>query len=109
PVFPIASPPDGAIFTATNPITVSVFPFLSSGAITSVTFSVDGQFFALDTNAPFSGVWRNVTSGSHRFTASALDNAGNTHVAPPSYIVVAQTLIRSNAVWKYLADGSDQG
>lgn len=109
PGITIISPTDGTVFATTNPITVSVFPFLASGSITSVTFLVDGQVFAQDTTAPFSGVWSNVIGGSHRLTARGLDDAGNSHVASPIYIAVAQTLVPSNSAWNYLADGSDQG
>ncbi|MFM1767505.1 MAG: hypothetical protein RJA22_34 [Verrucomicrobiota bacterium] len=109
PGITIVSPLDGTVFATPAPITVSVFPYLASGSVTSVTFLVDGQPFATDTTAPFSGVWTNVTSGSHRLTASARDTSGILWVAPPSYLAVARTLVATNATWKYLADGSDQG
>ena len=49
-----------------------------------------------------------MVSGSHRLTASGLDDSGNVYAAAPVNIGVGQLLVHSNAVWKYLADGSDQ-
>src|ERR1051325_5792353 len=104
----IIPPPDDAIFANTNPISVSVFAELPGGSITNVAFFVDGQQFGQSDITPFSAVWSNVVSGSHRLTASGLDDAGNAYAATPVNIGVGQLLVHSNAVWKYLADGSDQ-
>lgn len=109
PGITLVSPLDGALFATTNPITVSAYALLSSGSITSVTFVANGQEFATDATAPFSGVWSGVTPGAHRLTAGALDDAGNSYAATPIYVAVTQPLVASNAVWKYLADGTDQG
>ena len=105
----ITSPVDDAVFASTNPIIVSAFALPTSGTMTNVTFLVDGLPFGQDTAAPFSAVWSTVTSGSHRLTATGRDDSGNAYTSPPVYIAVSQLLVHSNAVWKYLDDGSDQG
>jgi hypothetical protein len=104
----IVSPLDGAVFGNTNPITVSAFTILPSGSIANVTFFVDGQPIGLDNTVPFSAVWTNVTGGSHRLTATGVDGVGTPYEAAPVYIGVGQLLVHSNAVWKYLDDGTDQ-
>ncbi|MEY2407909.1 MAG: acid phosphatase type 7 [Verrucomicrobiota bacterium] len=109
PGITIISPGDGAVLSRTDPITVSILPLLTSGAITNVDFFVDGQKFGQDSDAPFSAVWSSVTGGSHRLTATGLDDAGNIWVAAPVNLGVARLLVASNSVWKYLDDGTDQG
>ena len=109
PGITIVTPSDGAVFASTNPITVSVVPLVSAGAITNVEFFVNGQKFGQDATAPFSAVWTNVMGGSQRLTATALDDLGRTWVATPVNIGVARVLVASNSVWKYRDDGTDQG
>ncbi|HTD66269.1 MAG TPA: Ig-like domain-containing protein, partial [Candidatus Limnocylindria bacterium] len=105
----MVSPTQGATFLNTNPVAVSVVDFLLSGQITNVEFFVDGQKFS-DTNArPFNTLWREVTPGLHQLTAIGTDNSGNFHTSAPVAIAVARMLVRSNSIWKYLDDGSDQG
>ena len=104
----IVSPQDGALVASTNPIPVSVFGIVPGGTITRVDFFVDGQLFGQSTASPFSAVWSNVTGGSHRLTATGLDNLGNFYAAAAVNFAVGQVLVRSNAVWKYLDTGTDQ-
>jgi len=105
----ITSPTDGSILPNTSPIPVSVFSLLLSGSLTNVEFFVDGQKFGEDTTAPFSLSWSNVTSGSHRLSAVGRADDGAVYNSQFVYIAVAQNLVASNSVWKYLDNGSDQG
>jgi hypothetical protein len=66
----LISPTDGAVFAGTNPIPISAFALLPSGAITNVEFFVDDQKIGEDSTAPYSANWSDVTAGSHRFTAT---------------------------------------
>ncbi len=109
PGITITSPSEDSIFQGTNPITVSVYGLLPAGSITNVNFFVDGQPFGEDATVPFSAVWTNVTGGSHRLTATGRDDSGNSYVATPVNFGVGQVIVHSNAVWKYLDNGSDQG
>ena len=107
----ITSPQDGAVFTNTNPITVYGMA-MASGTITNVSFWVDGQLFGvfgISQSSTWSATWSNVTSGTHRFLMTAMDNTGLSYTSAPVMIAVAQTIIASNSVWKYLDNGSDQG
>jgi RNA polymerase sigma factor (sigma-70 family) len=109
PGITITSPSEEAIFLNASRITVSAFSTLANVAITNVSFFIDGAVIAQDTSLPFKAVWSPVTSGAHRITARAWDNSGKIHDAQPVNISVAQSLVPTGSVWKYLDDGSDQG
>jgi hypothetical protein len=105
----ITSPQDNSLFINTNPIALAAHTALpAGGSITNVSFFVDGNPVGDDLAAPFSVVWSNVTSGSHRLTASGFDDQGNAYQAEPVFIGVGEMLVQSNAVWKYLDNGSNQ-
>jgi hypothetical protein len=105
----LTAPQDALIYPNTNPITASVFAAPISGSITSVNFYVNNLFFGTDTTPPFTATWSNVTGGSHRLTATGLDDSGRTYTATPVNFGVAFTLIASNTAWRYLDNGTDQG
>src|SRR5262249_8738343 len=105
----IVSPVDGSTFLNTNAITVSAVGLLPSGAVTNVSFYVDGQKFGEDGSSPFSPAWNSVVRGLHRLTAVGKDTGGSAYTSAPVLIAVAMTLVQSNSVWKYLDNGSDQG
>ncbi len=105
----LVAPADGVTFLTTNPITVNAVALLSSGTMTNIDFFIDNVKFGADATAPFSAIWSNVTSGSHRITAIGTSDTGASYLSQASYIAVAQTLVASNSVWKFIDDGSDQG
>jgi len=105
----LLTPAQDTMFMNTNPIGVTAWGYLPSGAITNIDFYVDGQKFGSDGTVPFSSTWSNVTSGSHRLTAIGTSDAGVSYVSQPVNIGVAALLVLSNAVWKYLDNGSNQG
>ena len=105
----LTGPADGAVFANNASVAVNTVTVLPSGAITNVEFFLDGQKFAQDDSAPFSAVWTAVSGGSHRVTALGWSDTGASYASQPVYIGVSQFLVRSNSVWKYLDDGSDQG
>lgn len=104
----ITSPAHGAILQGTAPIAISAFPMLPSGSITRVNFFVDGQLIGQDFAAPFTVTWNSVASGTHRLTANALDNSGNTYYATPVSVSVTRSFFPAHSVWKYLDNGSNQ-
>ena len=105
----ITTPASGALFLNTNPIGVATVTFLPTGVMTNVEFFVDGLEFGSSATPPFAATWSAVTPGVHRLTAVGHDDAGNTHVSASILIAVAENLIRTNAVWRYLDNGTDQG
>src|SRR5207244_1513017 len=58
---------------------------------------------------PFLLSWSNIESASYTLTAVATDNTGLQNVSAPIEVYVAEGLIRTNSVWKYLDDGTDAG
>lgn len=105
----LLTPFEDTVFPTTAPITVTASTFLPGGNISRVEFLVDGVPFAESTTPPYSGVWSNVTGGSHRFTAIARSAAGARHTSQAVNVGVVTTLLPFGSVWKYLDDGSDQG
>lgn len=105
----LLTPFEDTVYPTTAPITVAASTFLPAGNITSVEFLVDGVKFAESAAPPHSGVWSNVTGGSHRFTAVARSEAGGRYVSQAVNVGVVTTLLPFGSVWKYLDNGSDQG
>src|ERR1051325_3522399 len=105
----LLTPFQDALFFNTNPITVTAHGFLPSGSITNIEFFVDGVKFGEDAAAPFSAVWSNVVSGSHRLTAIGRSDAGLPYNSQPVNIRVAQIIVPTKAVWEDMDNGSDQG
>ena len=120
-----ALPPVITITSPTNivPYHAAGIPLLANardpeGTVTNVDFFVDGLRAARSATAPFSGAWTNVTPGYHEIFARATDDTGlsttssvaSFAVGPPIVTVPPPplTLVATGAVWKYLADGSDQ-
>ncbi len=105
----ITAPVDGSVYLNGSPVTVQVFPMLSSGSITNVEFYVDGIKFGEDGVAPFSLASANFTGGSHRLTAVGRSDEGGVYNSQAVYIGIADTFIAAGSEWKYLDDGSNQG
>ena len=105
----VSSPTYGAVFTNTNPITVSASVVLVSTTMTNVSFFADGLKFADDTTSPFSAVWSNVVSGSHVLSAMGKDNSGISYTSAQVVIAVASMIVPTGSVWKFLDNGTDQG
>ncbi|MCX8157631.1 MAG: Ig-like domain-containing protein, partial [Verrucomicrobiae bacterium] len=104
----ITAPPDGANL-ATNVINISAVTVLPSGAITNVAFYGDENLLGFDATAPFSFTWTNVSQGLHLLRAIGWANTGLTYTSPPVYVAIAQTIVPTGSVWKYLDTGVDQG
>ena len=105
----LLTPFEDTVYGNTNPIKVTAWSYLPAGAITNVDFFVDGQLFGSAQTPPLSATWSNVIGGSHRLTAIGRSDSGAAYSSQPVNIGVAQLLVHSNAVWKYLDNGSDQG
>ena len=105
----LLTPFEDTVYLNTNPITVTAWSYLPAGSITNIEFFVDGVKFGEDDAPPYSGVWSNVTGGSHRFTAVGRADSGAVYISQPVNIGVASVLLPNASVWKYLDDGSDQG
>jgi len=105
----IIYPPDGTTILSTDPLPVAVATYLSGYTMNEVDFYVDGRQFAQLYSSPWNAVWTNVVPGLHRLTATGYDSDGGSYISAPVFISVANTLVQSNSVWKYLDNGSNQG
>lgn len=105
----ILTPLANTTFSSTNPITINAWTYLPEGTITNVDFFVDAVKIGSDATPPFSIVWTNVTSGSHRLTAVGSSDRGTSHASAAVNIGVMFPFVPNNAVWRYLDDGSNQG
>ena len=105
----LLTPFEDTMYLNSTAITVTAWGYLPAGSIAAVEFFVDGVKFAERDLAPFSGVWTNLTGGSHRFTAVGRSDTGARFTSQPVNVGVAGTLMPNGSVWKYLDDNSDQG
>jgi hypothetical protein len=60
----------------------------SDGAVTSVTFFVNGAPLGSDPSSPYSFAWNNVVPGTYTLTASATDNSGATSMSNAVQVTV---------------------
>jgi len=114
PTVTITAPTNGATFVAGANVTISATAYDRSGIIDLVEFFDGATKIGEDGTFPYSIVLTNPAQGTHTLTARARDNSGTMTTSAGITIMVAPppvftTLIQSNAVWKYLDDGSDQG
>ncbi len=89
PTVSIASPSEGATFTAPASITVTADAADSDGTVASVAFFANGAPIGSDPTSPFSVTWTNVAAGSHTLTAVATDNLGATTTSAAVHVTVA--------------------
>jgi hypothetical protein len=76
PTVSIASPSNGAAFTAPASITINANAADSDGTVASVAFYQGSTLLGTDTSSPYSFSWTNVAAGSYSLTARATDNSG---------------------------------
>ena len=74
PTVSITSPTDGATLPAGDVVVAA--SALDDGAIASVTFSVGQTVLGVDSDAPYTVVWRDVPDGCYEIAATALDDDG---------------------------------
>jgi len=97
------------------PVPLEAFAWAGPGlTVTNVDFFADGVKIGSAVSAPYKSSWSVSDFGSHQVFARMTDSAGNTLDSSTVTIqlsreLVTTTLIQSNAVWKYLDNGSNQG
>ena len=88
PIVSITSPSNGAVFTDGENITMSADAADSDGSIIQVAFFEGVNSLGIDTTAPYSVMWNNVTIGSYSLTAVATDEDNETTTSDPISITV---------------------
>jgi hypothetical protein len=114
PSVTITAPTNGTVFVAGANVTINATAYDRDGTVELVEFFDGATKIGQDATFPYSLVLTNPAQGTHTLTARVTDNAGTMTTSAVITIMVAPppvftTLIQSNAVWKYLDDGSDQG
>ena len=96
PIVSIASPAEGATFTAPAGITVNATASDTDGSVSQVAFYANGAPIGTDTTSPFGVTWSSVGAGTYTLTAVATDNLGATATSPPVHVTVAPQVGRTN-------------
>ena len=91
PTVSIASPANGATFTAPASITITASAADSDGSVAQVDFYAGSTLIGTATAAPFSVSWNNAAAGSHALTAAATDNLGATTTSAAVSITVSSS------------------
>ena len=116
PTVALTSPAVGAAYTAPAAVTMAANAADADGTVQRVEFFQGATLVGTATAAPYSFAWTGVAAGTYSLTARAYDNLGASTVSGAVSVTVSPvsnpgttTLIAKNSVWKYLANGSDQG
>lgn len=111
----LGSPPAGVSLPATSPVLLEAFALPPAGSLVRrIEFLADGVKLGESSSWPYQFLWHSPAYGPHELTARLTTTADAVLESAPVSILIARervttTLIPSNAVWKYLDDGSDQG
>jgi hypothetical protein len=89
PTVSLASPANGASFTAPATINLAANAADSDGGIAQVEFFSGSTWLATVTTAPYAYTWSDVPAGSYSLTAKATDNLGATATSAAASITVA--------------------
>jgi len=88
PIVVLTNPVNGAVFSASENITLKATASDPDGSITRMEFFGDDYLIGTDMSNPFSVVWSNVPAGTYALTARATDNVGLTKFSAPVSISV---------------------
>ncbi len=87
PVVTIASPSNGASYTAPASVTIAVNATDADGSISKVEFYSGSTLLNSDLSSPYAFAWTSVAAGSYTITVKATDNLGATGTAAISFVV----------------------
>lgn len=76
PAVSIATPANGASFTAPINISITANATDSDGSISHVDFYNGTMLIGISTSSPYNYAWNNVSAGTYSITAKATDNLG---------------------------------
>ncbi|HEY5914250.1 MAG TPA: Ig-like domain-containing protein, partial [Verrucomicrobiae bacterium] len=88
PVVTLASPANGASYTAPASISLSATVTDNGHTITKVQFYNSSTLLGEDAAAPYSFAWNNVGAGTYALSATAVYDTGNTVTTPPASVTV---------------------
>jgi hypothetical protein len=110
----LTAPDDGAVVITPTNLTLTANALISGGSFTNVEFLDGGVKIGEDAAAPYTALLTNPTPGLHLLTAVAITGTGtrrtsapvNLTVTVPAPAPIAQALVTTGAVWRYLAGAS---
>ncbi len=88
PVIMISNPSKGKVFENLTTVTIDAIASDPDGTVTKVEFFNGAVRLVELTTAPYSFIWKDVTSGSYSITAKATDNSNDTTISSPVEFVV---------------------
>jgi hypothetical protein len=91
PTVSIASPANGASFTAPATITINANASDGDGTVTRVDFYRGSTLIGSDTSSPYSVTWSSVPAGTYALTAVAFDDDGASTSSPAVSVTVSST------------------
>jgi hypothetical protein len=111
PTVALTNPPNNAVRSAREPLTLRASAGDPDGAVTRVEFFLGRAKVGESLAAPFSLTLSNLTAGAYLVWARATDNNGDTVLSAPLNLTLnnRRALIPVGATWKYLDNGTDQG
>lgn len=89
PTVTLASPFNGASFSAYADVVLSADASDADGSVAKVEFYRGTTLLASDTDRPYTFTWSRVAPGTHIISARAFDNAGAVTISNSAQIVVA--------------------
>jgi hypothetical protein len=113
PTVAITAPVTGTGVDLGATVTIAASAADPDCSVDRVEFYDGATLISTDTTTPYTAVWTAAGLGPHTLTAKAIDSTGLsattnvivTVITPPEIV----TIVNSNAVWKYLDNGTDQG
>jgi len=103
----VISAPTAEEAVVEGPVVVTVDATFVGGEISGVTLLQGETVIGEVTEAPYEFLWR-AAPGDYTLTARVTTTAKLTNTSAPRLISVLPALVRQGAVWKYLADGTNQ-
>ena len=98
PIVMISNPRKGNIFENLTTITIDAIASDPDGTVTKVEFFNGAVRLVELTAAPYSFIWKDVSTGSHSITAKATDNLNDSTIsAPVEFVVGAKVKYDANS------------
>ncbi len=110
PTVAITNPPNNALLSAYEPLTLRATAADSDGAIARVEFLQGYAKIGESFSAPHMLTLSNLTPGAYVFRARAVDNSGDAVTSAPVNVTLhnRRPLVPAGSVWKFLDNGSNQ-
>lgn len=93
PSISVASPANGAVLAAGDPIQIDAITADSDGSVTNVQFFANGILIGQDTSSPWSYTWPAVPAGTYSLSAVATDDRGASSTSTVAQVYVIKSTV----------------